>query len=184
MGGGRTGGGSRGSRRSNDGEVNGEGRRLCRYLGKRGWGIMNGNVEGDEEGEWTYTGGRGNSMIDYVVGNEETRERVERMEVAERIDPDHHPVVVWLRGEVGEQGERRKKGGGEERGERETGQRREGRNLQGSLGKRDGGGRGIEEEWAELKERVKRAMGKAGDEGRGETVGGGGTENAGKRRGG
>ena len=55
---------------------------------------MNGNTEGDEEGEWTFTGGRGNTVIDYVVGNEDTREKVERLEVAERVESDHHPVVV------------------------------------------------------------------------------------------
>ena len=31
-------------------------------------------------------GGGGNSVIDYIVGNEETRREVERMEVGERID--------------------------------------------------------------------------------------------------
>ena len=38
------------SRISKDREVNGEGRRLCSFLGERGWGIMNGNVEGVEGG--------------------------------------------------------------------------------------------------------------------------------------
>lgn len=28
---------------------------------------MNGNVVGDEEGEFTYTGERGDSVIDYVI---------------------------------------------------------------------------------------------------------------------
>ena len=100
------------SRRSKDREVNGEGRRLCKYLRERGWGIINGNVEGDDEGEWTYTGGRGNSVIDYVLENEDTRERVERLEVGDRVDSDHHPVAVWLRGEGRERSGRRKKGEG------------------------------------------------------------------------
>lgn len=52
-------------------------------------------MEGDEEGEWTYTGGReGTVVIDYVLGNEETREGVRRMKVEERIDSDHQPVTV------------------------------------------------------------------------------------------
>lgn len=37
---------------------------------------MNGNVEGGERGELTYVGVRGGSVIDYVIGNEELRERV------------------------------------------------------------------------------------------------------------
>ena len=120
------GGGEMGSRRSKDEVVNGEGRRLCRYLEERGWGILNGNEEGDEEGEWTYTGGRGNSVIDYVLGNEEMREGVERMEVGERIDSDHHPVIVCLRGEEGDQEKGLKKGGGKERGERKMDSGRQG----------------------------------------------------------
>ena len=45
------------TRRSKDVEGNGEGKRLCKYCDERGWGILNANIEGDEEGEWTYTGG-------------------------------------------------------------------------------------------------------------------------------
>lgn len=41
------------TRRSKDMEVNGEGKRLCKYLEERGWGILNANIEGDEEVEWT-----------------------------------------------------------------------------------------------------------------------------------
>lgn len=67
-----------GERKSKDGKCNRVGLRLCKFVKKMGWSILNGNVEGDEEGEWTYTGGRGNSMIDYVLGNEETRIKVER----------------------------------------------------------------------------------------------------------
>ena len=44
-------------RRSKDKEVNGEGRKLCKFLEERGWGIMNGCVEGDEEGNGHLPGG-------------------------------------------------------------------------------------------------------------------------------
>ena len=46
-----------------------------------------------------------------MLGNEDTREKVERTEVGDRIESDHHPVVVWLRGEGREEGGGRKKGG-------------------------------------------------------------------------
>lgn len=36
-------------------------------------------------------------MIDYVLGNEGTRERIERLEIGEDIDSDHHPVICWIR---------------------------------------------------------------------------------------
>lgn len=36
-------------------------------------------------------------MIDYVLRNEETRERIERLEIGEDIDSDHHSVICWIR---------------------------------------------------------------------------------------
>lgn len=68
--------GRKGSRNSKkDGKMNGNGRKLCEFLGEQGWWILNtwghgGNTRGDEEGEWTYTGGRGESVIDYILENE------------------------------------------------------------------------------------------------------------------
>lgn len=56
---------------------------------------MNGSVRGDEEGEFTYIKGRGETVIYYVVGGEEIRERIRRMEryiVGEKIDSDHQPI--------------------------------------------------------------------------------------------
>lgn len=56
-------------------------------------------MEGDEEGEWTYTGGKEGSVIDYVLENEESRKGVRWMRMKERIDSDHQPVTVWVKGE-------------------------------------------------------------------------------------
>lgn len=50
-------------------------------LEKRGWEILNGMVEGDEVREFTYTGGRRKSVIDYVVGEEKVRKRVVGMKI-------------------------------------------------------------------------------------------------------
>ncbi|XP_011864832.1 PREDICTED: sodium/potassium/calcium exchanger 1-like, partial [Vollenhovia emeryi] len=80
-------------RKSRDEKSNGEGRRLCRFLEEMGWSIMNGNTEGDEEGEWTYTGGRGGTVIDYVVGDRETRRSVKRLLVEENTESDHQPLT-------------------------------------------------------------------------------------------
>lgn len=79
-----------GERRSRDKKVNTDGRMLVRRLKETRWFILNGDVEGDEEGNWTYTGGRGESIIDYVLLEEKGREGIRRMEVAENIDSDHH----------------------------------------------------------------------------------------------
>lgn len=50
--------------------------------------IWNGDTVRAKEEEWTFTG---NSVIDYVIGKVETKERIERLEIAiEKIDSDHH----------------------------------------------------------------------------------------------
>src|SRR5436190_10590343 len=85
-------------RKSKDEVINGEGRKLVSYIEEMGWSIFNGDMRGDEEGEWTFTGGRGNTVIDYVIGNEECREKVKRLRVGDRIDSDHHPIEMEIEG--------------------------------------------------------------------------------------
>jgi len=106
-------------RKSKDGKVNGEGRRLVGGLERVGWGILNGAVEGDEEGEFTYTGGRGESVIDYVIGEEKVKNRVVRMEIGDSVESDHHPIIVSLM-RKGEGRRKRGRGGEERRGGRWT----------------------------------------------------------------
>src|SRR5580765_4880756 len=48
-------------RKSKDKKINREGKELVRWV-EEGWIILNGCTEGDEEGEWTYTGGGGNRL--------------------------------------------------------------------------------------------------------------------------
>ncbi|KMQ88770.1 hypothetical protein RF55_11684 [Lasius niger] len=87
------------SRNFKDKKINRERRRLVEVLEETGWSIINDNIRGDEEGEYTYTGGRGNTVIDYVLGNEGVWEKIERLEIGEDIDSDHHPVICWIKGE-------------------------------------------------------------------------------------
>ncbi|KZC11356.1 hypothetical protein WN55_02590 [Dufourea novaeangliae] len=140
------------------GSVGGEvwGRKLCRYLEERGWEILNGCVKGDEEGELTYTGARGNSVIDYIIGNEDTRGRVKRIKVEEKVDSDHHPVTVWVKEEKRKVKERRKKGEGKIGNWTEEGREAFIKNF----GKSGRGERGVEEEWRELKSRIEQTIGK------------------------
>lgn len=50
------------------------------------------------EEELTYTEVRGNLIIiDYVLGDEEIREKVERLDIGEDIDSDNHLVIVWMK---------------------------------------------------------------------------------------
>lgn len=39
-------------------------------------------------------GGKGGTVIDYVLGNEETRERVKMLKVEDWVDSDHQPLTV------------------------------------------------------------------------------------------
>lgn len=55
--------------------------------------IFNGNMKGDE-GEFTYTRRRRGYIIDYVIGDREVKEKIERLEIGERIESDHHPEIV------------------------------------------------------------------------------------------
>lgn len=88
-----------------------DGRELIEEIEKVGWGIMNGYTKKDERGEFTYTGGRGESVIDYVIGEERIKGRVIRLEVGDNVESDHHPLVVTIerRGEGGEMRTKRRK---------------------------------------------------------------------------
>ncbi|XP_070528962.1 uncharacterized protein [Cardiocondyla obscurior] len=85
-------------RRSKDKKITGKGRKLCKMLEEGGWGILNGCVKGDEEGKWSYTGGRGKTVIEYVICNGETKRRIKEMKVGGEVDSDHHPIVVMVKG--------------------------------------------------------------------------------------
>lgn len=91
------------TRRSKDKKVNKEGKMLVEFLGKKGWGILNGGTVGDEEGEYTFTGGKGNLVIDYVIGEKGIRKNVERVYIREKIDSDHHLVKIWIKGKGGKE---------------------------------------------------------------------------------
>lgn len=93
-------------RKSKDGKINKEGRRLIEFLEERGWGILNGCTNGDEEGEYTFTGGKGCTVIDYVLGDEEVRDKIRCFKVGDKVDSDHHPVEVVIEGEVKRKRER------------------------------------------------------------------------------
>lgn len=142
-----------GARKSKEVKINGEGRKFCSFLGELGWSIMNGDMEGDEEGELIYTGRRGESVIDYVVGNGETRERVRKMKVEDRIDSDHQPISV-------EGGGKR----GEKRGSKKKGKRRgiwteEGKGKFRELfGGKDEEWEEVDEGWKKLTERVEESL--------------------------
>ena len=75
------------------GQDNKHGRRtLLKYLEERGWMIINGRDK--EREEWTYIGERGNSIIDYVIGNQGATEEIIDMKVGKRTESDHMPLEI------------------------------------------------------------------------------------------
>lgn len=83
-------------RKSKAKKSNKEGWKLLQAIEEVEMEIMNWSVCGDE-GEFTYIGGKGETVIDYVIRGKEVREKIERMEVGERIDSDHQPITVYIR---------------------------------------------------------------------------------------
>lgn len=107
---------------------------------------------GDIEGNWTYTGAKGESIIDYVLVEEEGRAEIERMEVEDMIDSDHHPLIVWMRKEGRNRDSKGKKGEKTYRGvwneeEREA--------FKSRLGRVEEGEGGIQREIEEQGERIR-----------------------------
>lgn len=76
-------------RQSKDEKVNRGGRKLINLIGEMGRSIFNGCNKGDEKGEFTFTAGRGNTVIDYIIGEKRMWDRIERIKVGEKVDSDH-----------------------------------------------------------------------------------------------
>ncbi|KYN05597.1 hypothetical protein ALC62_03471 [Cyphomyrmex costatus] len=83
-------------RKSKDEVLNKEGEELLRSVEEKGWVIMNGNKQGDEEGEWTYEKGLNKSVIDYYycITSMRTWDKVSKFKVIERVESDHNALVV------------------------------------------------------------------------------------------
>lgn len=88
-----------GERQSKDGKMNEEGRKLVAFVEEKGWSLFNGNIKGDENGEFIFIGGKGNTVIDYVMRSEEVRERLAKMRVEDKMESDHHPLEVRIENE-------------------------------------------------------------------------------------
>lgn len=59
-------------------------------------------MEVNNEGGWTYIGGSGVSVIDYVVANEKAEEMIRKVVERERIESDHVPLEVELEAQMEE----------------------------------------------------------------------------------
>ena len=86
----------KGKRKSKDKIINNEGKQLLQMTERSGLYLLNGNHEGDEDGEFTYIGVKGRSVIDYVLCNAQAREEVETLSIEERTESDHLPLIVRI----------------------------------------------------------------------------------------
>lgn len=54
---------------------------------EKSWEIGNGNMRGDETGEWT--GGKRASVMDYIIVNQKAWDRMEKLTIRNRVESDH-----------------------------------------------------------------------------------------------
>lgn len=83
-------------RKSKDEVVNVKGKELIDWVADVGGVILNGTTKGDEDGEFTYIGPKGASVIDYAIVNENCMEFVNSFKVEERVDSDHMPLRLEI----------------------------------------------------------------------------------------
>ncbi|KAH0818734.1 hypothetical protein GEV33_004057 [Tenebrio molitor] len=91
-------------RPTEDGIENAGGRELVSLVEERGWDVLNGNCIGDEKREYTYIRPRGETVIDYVMVNEEAWDEIGEFKVGERVESDHMPLEVRTKGREKERG--------------------------------------------------------------------------------
>lgn len=93
-------------------------------------------------------------MIDYVIEDREVSKEIEKMEIEKEVDSDHMPVVIWIRGEKDKGKGRENMGKNVNRGRWD----REGReNFRKEIGEKEEM-RGLDEEFREMRERIKRVI--------------------------
>lgn len=79
--------------------MNNKRKKLIKLVGEIGGYMVNGVVERDEEGEFTYVGPRSSSVIDYIIVNEACYDNVNSFKVVSRVESDHMSIVMETRGE-------------------------------------------------------------------------------------
>ena len=76
---------------------NKDGEELLEKIRENGLHIINGNIKGDAQGDFTYIVGSGRSVIDYVITEKEGRSYIEDIKIGRRIESDHLPLETELR---------------------------------------------------------------------------------------
>ena len=81
-------------RKSKDKVVNGEGKKLIELCGKRNLYMLNGAVEGDWSGEYTFVNKNGCSVIDYVCVEMNLIGMIRKLNIEELGFSDHMLLIV------------------------------------------------------------------------------------------
>jgi len=144
------------NRYSKDKIMNKQGIDLLEKIEKMGLGLLNGNKEGDDQGEWTFTGAKGSSVIDYAICNAETWEEIKNFRIGERTESDHQPLEIELKAITEETRNREEVKEIEIEDWTEEGIRI----YQENLKKRKAEKEEIQEEWEELTEEIRKAINK------------------------
>jgi len=63
-----------------------------------GLGIM--NITGDESGEEIFIGKIGHSVINYIIGNTESWQEIQKMKIGDRTESDHRPIEIILNKQI------------------------------------------------------------------------------------
>jgi len=95
-------------RKSKDKIINKEGKLLVGRLQESGLNVLNGRSVGDGEGEYTYVGARGSTVIDYVFANDVIIDNIIDFRIDVRVDSDHMPLCVEMEEEEEEKKEEKK----------------------------------------------------------------------------
>lgn len=85
-----------GKRTSKDTVCNIEGKELLELLDDFNLHVLNGNTEGDWQGEFTHTDYQSQSVIDYAAVKEDTIDLIKTFTIGDRIKSDHFPLEITV----------------------------------------------------------------------------------------
>lgn len=98
------------TRKSKDKTIGNGGTKFIDKMLEGGLNVLNGKTEGDWEGEYTYVGARGSTVIDYIFVNNSIYEKVLTFRVEDRVDSDHLPLTMEIEEEDEEEVEEERRG--------------------------------------------------------------------------
>lgn len=105
-------------------------------------------MRGDEDEKYTFTERSGNTVINYVVGDEEMWEEIRKLEIGEGVESDYpHRIIVAMERVGQERG----------RGEKKKRIWDEGENKKFHGGNKERKGE-IKEKWGRMQKKVKEAV--------------------------